>query len=170
MLSCIVCVDNNNAIGLNNKLLVNISEDMKHFKDITLNKNVIMGRKTFESLPNKNRPLKDRKNIVLTNNPKDFIKKYGQDSGVLLVNNIHESTYMSMMNLKKEFIVIGGSSIYKIFMPYIQKIYMTQVLETFEADSFFDYNESDFEITDVSDLKIDLKTGLKYYFKTLEKK
>ena len=94
MISAIVCADMNNGIGLNNGLLVHIKEDMEHFKKITLEKkNVIMGRKTYESLPEKYRPLPGRKNIVLSRDYRNFIKQHKNEE------NFHNIIIIDKFNL-----------------------------------------------------------------------
>ena len=110
MISIIAAVAKNNIIGGDNKLLWHIPEDLKHFKDLTSNHTIIMGRKTFQSLPN---VLPKRHHIVLT---KD--KNYIIDSdSVTIVHNLKEIVDKYKTS-KEEVFVIGGGEIYSAFLPY----------------------------------------------------
>ena len=126
-ISIIVAIAENNAIGKDNKLLWHISDDMKYFKEVTLGNPVIMGKKTYESLPVK--PLPQRLNIVISDKETDYCE------GCSMAYSIEEAVKRS--NPKKENFVIGGGSIYKQFLPIAQKLYITRVHKTFDADIFF---------------------------------
>ncbi len=129
-MKAIVAVDSNWGIGYKNELLQRIPEDMKFFKQTTLNKLLVMGRLTFESLPNK-RPLKDRTNIVISRN-KDF-----KSEGLEIYYSIDELLF----NLKKyklnDIFIIGGESVYKQFMPYCTQAYITKIYKSYTADKYF---------------------------------
>jgi len=126
----IVAVDKNWAIGKQGRLLVRIPNDIKLFREETTGKVVIMGRKTFESLPDR-APLKDRVNIVLTANREMYIK------GVLVCHSI-EAAMESLKEYKEEDIfIIGGESIYKQFLPLCKTIHVTYIDYTYEADTYF---------------------------------
>ena len=128
MLSIIVAVAKNNVIGEDNKLLWHLPEDLKRFKRLTMNKNIIMGRKTFESL---GRVLPNRKHIVLCNDMNLII----DDENVLVLDDI--SKLDNYINSKDENFVIGGATIYKLLMPYVSKLYLTHIDEYFEGDVYF---------------------------------
>lgn len=128
MLSIIVAVAKNNAIGKDNKLLWHLPEDLKRFKKLTMNKNIIMGRKTFESL---GRVLPNRKHIVLCNDMNLNI----DDENVLVLDDI--SKLDNYINSKEENFVIGGATIYKLLMPYVSKLYVTHIDENFDGDVYF---------------------------------
>lgn len=128
MLSIIVAVAKNNAIGKDNKLLWHLPEDLKRFKKLTMNKNIIMGRKTFESL---GRVLPNRKHIVLCNDMNLNI----DDENVLVLDDI--SKLDNYINSKEENFVIGGATIYKLLMPYVSKLYVTHIDEKFDGDVYF---------------------------------
>lgn len=139
MISLIVASDMNHAIGYQNELLCRLEEDMKHFVKTTMDKPIIMGRKTFESLGCK--PLKNRFNIVLTNNPMamtvDHIDVLHDYSNIVF-ENFEMVQFMTEQSPDKEFIVIGGQQIYELFLPYASKIYLTRIHHQFkQADSFF---------------------------------
>ena len=126
-ISIIVAVAKNWAIGKNNQLLWHISEDLKRFKKITEGHQVIMGKKTYESLPF--RPLKNRTNIVITDDPSETF------DGCITVYSIEEA--LQHCNEKEESFIIGGGSVYRQFLPYANKLYLTMVDKDFEADTFF---------------------------------
>jgi len=130
MISIIAAVSENNAIGLNNNLLWRLSDDLKRFKELTLNKVVVMGQKTFESLPIK--PLPNRTNIVISDDL-EFIYP------TCIVSNNIESTLekFKYFSYSEEVFIIGGGSIYKQFFNLSNKLYITKVHENFEADTFF---------------------------------
>ena len=133
-ISIIVAISKNNVIGKDNQLIWNLPKDMKFFMDTTLNHPVIMGRKNFESIPEKYRPLKNRTNIIITKN-----NAYKAD-GCLVVNTIEDSlTKAKEDKTGKEIFVIGGGQIYKKFLQenLVDKMYITHIDETFEGDTFF---------------------------------
>ncbi|EKE11902.1 MAG: Dihydrofolate reductase [uncultured bacterium] len=133
MISLIVVVAKNNAIGCNNQLLWNIPEDMAHFKKITIGHAVIMGDRTFESI---GKPLSQRKNIIVTRN-RDF-----QAPGCEIRFDLDE-ILQEYKNSEEEVFVIGGGTIYKLALPMVDKLYLTLVDDAPEdADTFFpDYSE-----------------------------
>ena len=146
MLSIIVAVAKNNVIGKDNKLIWHLPADLKRFKELTTGKTIIMGRKTFESL---GRVLPNRKHIVLTKN-KSW--KY-DDSQVKVITSIDELE--KEIKDEEENFVIGGASIYKMLMPYANKMYITKIEEEFEGDKFFpDIDEKEWNI-------IETKSGVK---------
>ena len=116
-ISIIVAIAQNHAIGKDNKLLWHISEDLKRFKRITKGCKVIMGRSTYLSLPF--RPLPHRENIVITN------VKGEKFDGCTTVYSIDEA--LEFCNENEESFIIGGASIYKQFLPYANKFYLTKV-------------------------------------------
>lgn len=129
-MNLIVAVDKNWGIGKDNKLLVSIPADMKFFREETMNKVVVMGRKTLESFPN-GLPLKGRTNIVLTRDRNYQVKD------AVLVHSVEEL----MDELRKydtgEVYVIGGDSVYKLLLPYCDIAHVTKIDYEYEADSFF---------------------------------
>ena len=136
MISAIVCVDNNWGIGSNNDLLVSIPEDMKRFKEKTVGNVVIMGRKTYESLPVK--PLPNRVNVVVTSDV-EKIKKDNAD-GVAFITMDCAKVYLDTLTTYSliDYYIIGGGQIYKELLPYCDCVYVTKVNRTYEnADTFF---------------------------------
>lgn len=128
MLSIIVAKAKNNIIGKDNKLIWDLPEDLKHFKEITTGHTIIMGRKTFESI---GRVLPNRKHIVFSQNP-DFKV---DDENVEVVHSLLE--IQSLIEAEEEAFVIGGAMIYNLLMPYVDKMYVTQINKEFEGDTFF---------------------------------
>jgi dihydrofolate reductase len=127
MISIIVAIAENNAIGKNNDLLWHIPEDLKRFKKLTMGHSVIMGKRTYESLPR--RPLQNRINIVVTDDPKDNFDQCA------MAFSIEEA--LNKSNPSDENFVIGGASIYRQFLPFSDRLYITRVNKSFEADVFF---------------------------------
>ena len=128
MLSTIVAVAKNNAIGKDNKLIWHLPEDLKRFKKITSGKVIIMGRKTFESL---GRVLPNRKHIILCNDMEMNI----ENENVEVLDDI--SKLDKYINSDEECFVIGGATIYKLLMPYANKMYITKINQSFEGDVWF---------------------------------
>jgi len=127
MISIITLVDENNAIGYKNDQLIYIKEDLKRFKLLTLNKVIVMGRKTFEALPNGALP--NRINIILTTQ---------KDYSINCTNCQVLHSIKEVLKNYNDFVVIGGANIYKQFLPYTEVIYLTTVHKKFEnADVYF---------------------------------
>jgi dihydrofolate reductase len=127
MISIIVAVSEDLGIGKDNELLWHIPEDLKRFKKLTLGNTVIMGKKTWESLPR--RPLPGRKNIVLTD-----ISGESVDSAVTAYS-IGDA--LEECNKQDEIFVIGGGSVYRQFMPVADRLYISHVHKTAPADVYF---------------------------------
>jgi dihydrofolate reductase len=129
MISLIAVVARNGAIGLNQKLLWHLPEDMRHFRAMTHGKPVIMGRKTWESLPAAFRPLPNRHNIVVSRNP-----AY-RPSGATCASSLAEA--IRRAGSASEVFVIGGSELYRQTLPLANRLYLTEVAEDRAGDSFF---------------------------------
>ena len=158
-ISIIVAIAQNNAIGKDNKLLWHISNDLKRFKKITKGHQVIMGKKTYESLPNG--PLPNRKNIVISDDKNDKFE------GCITVYSIDEA--LDLCNETEESFIIGGASIYKQFLPFANKFYLTRVYKDFEADTFFEVNFDNWKLIEQEDITSDPQNNLSYSFLTYEK-
>lgn len=129
-MNLIVAVDNNWAIGRDNKLLVSIPADMKFFRETTTGNVVVMGRKTLESFPN-GLPLKNRTNIILTANENYQVK------GGIVVHSVEE-LLEELKNYDTESIyVIGGASVYRQLLPYCNVAHVTKIHHEYEADTYF---------------------------------
>lgn len=127
MISIIVAVSDDWGIGRSNDLLWNIREDLKRFKRLTSGKTVIMGKRTWESLPKK--PLPDRRNVVITDVPGESIEN------AIMAYSIRDA--MSKCDKGEEAFIIGGGSIYRQFMPVADRLYITHVHSKAPADIFF---------------------------------
>ena len=132
--SMIAAVGKNLELGKNNNLIWHFKEDMKFFKDTTMEHTVVMGRKTFESLP---KALPGRKNIVISSNA-----EY-QAQGATVVTSVEEALQIAD---NEEIFVIGGGKIYAEFLPYADKLYLTEIdAECADADTYFpQFNKSEY--------------------------
>ena len=128
MISIIVAIADNNAIGRKGDLLCHLPNDLKHFKQITSGCTVIMGKRTFFSLPR--HPLPNRRNIVITDIEGETFE------GAEAVYSIEEAVKIADEN--KENFIIGGGMVYRQFMPLADKLYITHIRHTFgDADTYF---------------------------------
>jgi dihydrofolate reductase len=156
MISMICAIGRNREIGLNNKLLWNIPEDMRHFVKITSGRTVIMGDKTFLSI---GKLLPNRKNIVVT------LDKNFKAEGCEVRNSL-EDVLKEYKNSSEEVFVIGGATIYKLSLPMADKLYLTLVDDAPEADTFFpDYSA----FSKIVSEKTSSDENYKYKFVELEK-
>ena len=133
MIAAVVAVDENWGIGSNNELLAHISEDLKNFKKLTKNNVVIMGRKTYESLPNK--PLPNRVNVVISSKNHTL-----EDKGIIFVSMDYIKTFLGTQssNALADCFIIGGGMIYKELLPYCEKVYVTKIHHAYEnVDTYF---------------------------------
>lgn len=142
VVSIIVAMTEDRVIGKNNDLpWPRIKEDMKHFKDITAGHAVVMGRKTWDSIPEKFKPLPGRTNIVVSRQ-KDL-----QLPGAHVYNNIYDAL-KAALEKDSEPMVIGGNAIYEAALPYTKRIYLSLIKQDFEGDTYFpelkttDWNET----------------------------
>jgi len=160
MISIIVAIAENYAIGKNNDLLWHIPEDLKRFKKITTGHKIIMGKKTYLSLPF--RPLRNRENIVITDDTKDVFE------GCTVVYSIPEA--LEKCNAEEENFIIGGASVYTQFLPRTDHLYITWVHKEFEGDVFFpliDFKE--WKILSQEDFPLDEQLGFSYSYVIYER-
>ena len=145
-MNLIAAADENWGIGKNGGLLAHISGDMKYFRETTKGKIVVMGRKTLESFPG-GKPLKNRVNIVLTGN-KVFVPE-----DVVICHSVEETLEKLKEYPKEDVFIIGGGMIYKAFLPWCEKAYITHVYHTFEADTYLPdlEKQAGWKLTSVSD-------------------
>jgi len=129
-MNLIVAVDQNYGIGSGNELLYYIPEDLKFFKFKTLNKVIVMGSKTFLSLPD-SAPLKNRTNIILTQNENLNAK------GAIVANSIPALAEVLKSYNSDDIFVIGGASVYTELLPFVKTAYVTKIEATRPAESFF---------------------------------
>ena len=161
MISIIVAVSEDWGIGKNNELLWHISEDLKRFKRLTSGNTVIMGKRTWESLPK--RPLPGRKNIVLTDDKTETIEN------AVTAYSIEDS--LSKCQTNGEIFVIGGGSIYRQFLPIADRLYITHVHKKAPADIYFpEIDLKIWKITEQEVFKTDDEESLIYTYSIYEKK
>ncbi|MGE7759810.1 dihydrofolate reductase [Peribacillus sp. NPDC097895] len=127
MISLIVAMDQNRVIGKNNQLPWHLPADLQYFKKVTMGHPIVMGRKTFESI---GRVLPGRENVIVTRN-----QDFKAEGCVVLHDILQIKTYAD--DSDKEVFVIGGAEIFKEIMPVTDRLYITEIHETFEGDTFF---------------------------------
>ncbi len=144
--------DKNLLIGKENKLPWSLPEDLEHFKDTTSGNIIVMGKNTFKSL---GKPLPNRINAVLSRTMKT-------ESGIELFRDI--KSLETIYGAEKEIFIIGGTEIYKQFLPIADELIVTEILEEFEGDAYFpDYKKNNFSIDmDRSKFNLKSKNGLYY--------
>lgn len=126
--SIIAAVARNNAIGKANKLPWHLPADLKHFKSLTIGHAILMGKRTFESLPNG--PLPNRKNIVLSS-----VMSEGVNESYFEANSIEDA--LELCENEEQVFIIGGCAVYKQSFDFADDMYITWIDEEFEADAFF---------------------------------
>ncbi len=157
MISIIAAIGKNNAIGRGNDLIWHIKEDLKNFKNLTMGKYIVMGKNTYESLP---KHLEGRKYIVLSSSLSNI------ENGLLF--NDFNKLLEFIKDVDEEVMIIGGSSIYKLFLPLADKLYLTEIDSEEKADVYFpEFNKEDYKCNVVSTNEVD---GLKYSFVIYERK
>ncbi len=161
-LSIIVAMADNRAIGKDNDLLWHLSGDLKRFKKLTTGHPVVMGRKTWDSLPK--RPLPGRQNIVMTTNP-----NFAAD-GATVVHSINE-LFNVLKDCDDEVFVMGGASIYQMLLPFTNRLYVTRVYRDYEADVYFPtIDMSEFTLVSLGDPMQDEESGLDYAYEEYDRK
>lgn len=154
-ISIIVAIADNNAIGKDNQLLWHLSQDLKRFKRLTTGHTVVMGKRTYESLPY--RPLVNRRNIVITDIPGEQIP------GCEMAYSIKDA--IDKMDDDKENFIIGGGSVYRQFLPLAGKLYITRVKHSFDADTFFpEFDLSEWILIEKQENEPDEKNPYTYDF------
>ena len=146
-LSLIVAIAQNHAIGKDNKLLWHLSDDLKRFKRLTTGHTIVMGKLTFESLPV--RPLPNRRSVVITDDPDDNFE------GCVMASSIEDA--IQKCDEERENFIIGGGSVYRQFMPFVNKIYLTRVYHDFEADTFLQLDLEGWNLKEKTDFEADEK-------------
>lgn len=131
IISLIAAVSQNGVIGKNNDLPWHLPDDMKYFMQTTKEHHVIMGRKNYESIPEKFRPLPNRTNIVITR------QKNYQAPGTRIVHALEDALAIAKENNEREAFIIGGGEIYKLGMTYTTRMYLTEIHAVIEGDAYF---------------------------------
>nr|AIA14313.1 Dihydrofolate reductase [uncultured bacterium] len=131
IISSIAAVSQNHVIGRNNDLPWNLPDDMRFFMQTTKGHHCVMGRKNYDSIPDKFRPLPNRTNIVVTRQA-DF-----KAPGCIVVNSIERAVSIATSNGETELFIIGGADIYRSAMPVTQRMYLTEIQAQIQGDVFF---------------------------------
>lgn len=156
MISIVAAVGKNNELGRGNDLIWHIKEDLKNFKDLTMGKYIVMGKNTYESLP---RHLEGRKYVVLSSSLDNI------DNGILFKD--FDKLLEFVNNLDEEVMIIGGARVYRLFLPYATKLYLTEIDSEEKADVYFPkFNKDNYTRNVVSSNEVN---GLKYSFVIYER-
>lgn len=159
IISIIAAMDENRLIGSNNGLPWYLPADFRHFKEVTMGKPVVMGRKTFESI---GKPLPGRKNIVIS-------RKGFAAEGVISVDSI-ESALQEVQGAD-EVMIIGGANIYEQIIKHAERMYLTHVHAKCEGDAWFPaYDENDWLVTGKEDFKADEKNNFDFSIISYQRK
>lgn len=179
-MNMILAISKNGVIGIDNKIPWYIKADLQRFRELTRNHIVIMGRKTFDSLPNG--PLKNRINIVITYQPQprpqpndpghDNVYYTNMDNVHKLIETIQD---LEPTQIKKQVFVIGGAQVYNYFINHTQNIYLTLIDKDIKGDTFLNTefltnSDSEFSIKNVSEQQICPISNLTYIFIYYERK
>ncbi len=156
MLILIAAVALNNGLGKDNKMIWHLPDDFKRFKRLTTGHYIIMGRKTFESLPG---ILPNRTHVIVTRQ-KDY-----QPEGAIVAHSIEEA--IRLVPQGEDGFVIGGGEIYRLAMPYADKLEITRVYASFEADAFFpEIDQKNWKLVSEDARPIDDKHAWAFTFET----
>lgn len=158
MINLIVAINKDNVIGKDNQLPWGLSNDLKYFKKITTNNTVVMGRKTYESI---GKALPNRKNIVIS---RDKSLKY-KDAEIM--HSQIELLKYSYEYPNENIFIIGGAEIYKLFLPYTNKLFITMIEDEVEGDTFFPEFKNNFKLENESEIhkEIDKVSGKEMTYK-----
>lgn len=163
IISFIVAMDERRGIGVDNKLPWHLPADLAFFKKVTTGHTILMGRKTFESI---GRPLPKRRNVVLTRDP------HFAAEGCEIVHSVQEAIERYGGDAEGgELFVIGGAEVFRLFMPYADNLYITEIAHRFEADTFFDpIEETEWRVISREQGLRDEKNPYDYEFVVYERK
>ena len=165
IVSLIVAASENNVIGKNNQLPWHLPADVKYFRKKTMGHCVIMGRKNFDSIPEKFRPLQGRTNIIVTH------QKNFSAPDCIVVNSIDEALREAKSKNETEAFILGGGEIYKQSLVVADKIYLTRIHATVDGNVFFpEINKQEWEEESVLHCQSDEKNKFDYSFLVLVRK
>ena len=160
MISAIVAVDENFGIGFNGDLLEHIPEDLKRFKELTFGHNVVMGRKTWDSLPKK--PLSNRHNLVITKDPSIY-----ELTNEVQFYTLRQIEVLMLKNKNVNYFIIGGGQIYEKLLPICDKVYLTKIMVSHEnVDTYFPNIELMDNWKCIEQSEIKQYNDISYQFKT----
>lgn len=160
MISAIVAVDENFGIGFNGDLLEHIPEDLKHFKELTSGHTVVMGRKTWDSLPKK--PLPNRHNLVITKDPSIY-----ELTNEVWFYTLRQIEVLMLKNKNVNYFILGGGQIYEKLLPICDKVYLTKIMVSHEnVDTYFPNIELMDNWKCIEQSEIKQYNDISYQFKT----
>ena len=168
MISAIVAVDKDWGIGYQGKLLEHLPPDLEYFKELTTNNIVVMGRKTWDSLPQ--RPLQNRFNVIITRNPKHFHDFSNKGSSYMSLDLRETINLIKDPFQRSEIFIIGGEEIYKQLLPYSDRVYVTMIEKYHkDIDAYFPNLDKDpnWEVSTCTELR-DYK-NIPYAFLTYDR-
>ena len=161
-ISIIVAIAENRAIGKNGDLVVHLSNDLKHFKEVTTGKCVVMGHNTYVSLPGQ-KALPNRRNVIISD------RLETAPEGFEFVTSIPKA--LELVKNESEIFIMGGGMIYEQFLPMADKLYLTRIEKSFDADTYFPIiNFNDWELIDLKVIDDDPQIDCSYRFETWERK
>ncbi|MFC3885238.1 type 3 dihydrofolate reductase [Bacillus songklensis] len=159
MISLIAAMDENRLIGKNNDLPWRLPADLAYFKKVTMGRTVVMGRKTFESI---GKPLPGRENVIVTSR-QDY-----KAEGAAVVHSLDE--LLAFDNHSKELFIIGGARLYEQTLPHANRLYLTEIQEQFEGDTYFPvFNQSEWNVIFKEQGVKDEKNSYTYFFTIYER-
>lgn len=163
MISLIAAMGNNRVIGLNNDMPWHLPKDLAHFKKITTGHTIVMGRKTYESI---GRPLPNRKNIILT---RQASLRFPEE--VMTVSSLETVLKWNEENPEEEIFIIGGGNLYKQALPYADRLYITEINEDFDGDTFFPaFDKLEWDVVDETIGERDINNPYDFKFITYERR
>lgn len=170
MIKLIYAKNLNNTIGINNTLPWTIKEDLQRFKELTTDHTVVMGRKTFESLPSALQPLPNRDSIVLADENWTH-PKYANITHVSSLSSLYDHINRYTLEQDKQIFIIGGSSLFNLFLPVAQVIYETLVFDNTKGDVIISkINYEDYQLKSSSPIYTAKHSLTLYQFNTYERK
>lgn len=161
LISMIAALAKNRAIGMKGKLPWRLADDLKHFKELTVGKPVIMGRGTYEAI---GRLLPNRTNIIMTNRP-DF-----RVNGAIIAHSVDEALDRAAETEASEVMIIGGQQIYQTFLPKADRLYLTEIYTTVDGDAFFpEFDTADWKEVDRQEHPANDRNEHAFSFVTLQR-
>lgn len=168
MIAAVVAVDENFAIGNHGDMLAHIRGDLKMFRELTSGHTVIMGRKTFDALPNGALP--NRRNIVISSRAEDGFTAVTDEKGEYVLSSMEKAKELLEKNRDETIFVIGGGVIYSELLPYCERVYLTRIYKTFDtADTYFPRIDRMEEWKETCCGDIMVENDLPYQFSVYEK-
>jgi len=165
IISLIAAISENNVIGKDNRLIWHLPADIRFFMETTTGHHIVTGRKNYESIPEKFRPLKNRTNIIVTRQ-KDYVAE-----GAIIVHSLQEAIHYAETHGEDELFVIGGGEIYQQCLPEADRLYITEVKASFDGDTYFPtYNPHEWIELDRKHHPKDERHEFEFDFVILERK